>query len=485
MGMPADDFEGDINILKSTVSWQEQTSRGVGGIVANSLRGVAEIGENAGIPTSITRLSNAIGTGINYSLMNTPFYKFAEWGGKGGESTWFKTEMDRHQRLAQAIFGSMWGAFIIGLILTGGATYVAFPPSDKKKREKFYAEGHKGGTLEINLPDGSFIPLSLTVGPISLAAPYAATAGAMFNLAQTREAQQKVLNDEAAKRGVPAGKIRDIDATDVMALAGNAMLGTIMSSRTASGLAASGMEYGVPNSRKAIASFISPLIPGLPAYQEISRAMGVNLDPHLASVWDYMVPLPTSGARMVNALGDPVRTPDDVQRVIQALTAGSYPVPIDPQVAKDSAAYQTLYSAQYSPPSINPARGYAIKGEYRPMTETEVEQYTVARGQYFKAQLSTLGTNPTPQAVKAAYEEANQMALASVGVAVVQRRTGSLPLRTGKSSVRAAQRTPQPLIGRGLIRGSLRFRQPRRVGLRSRALGQPRGSLRRLRRVRV
>lgn len=422
IGLPADAFEQDINLLKSTVSWQERTTRGAGGIMANVLRGVSDVGENMGIPLSIARLSNAIGTGINYALMNTPAYKLAEWGGSGDVSPWFKSRLDREQRLAQSVIGTLLGGAAVAMVASGAVTVVSSPPQDKRKREEFYAQGHRPGTVEFNLPDGSFIPVSLTVGPVALAAPYFMGAGAVADLTKSREQQQTALNEEAVRKGLPPGKIRPVDFADVLYLAGQTALGTITSARTASGLAGSLMEQGVPNARKAAASFISPLVPLLPAFQEVSRMLGVSMDSKLASVWDYLVPLPTSGARAVNMLGDPVMTPNAIQRVLQVITAGTYPLAVNPDDVKANSAYAALFATDFRPPSINTAKGYNINGTFRPMTDAELEKYTVNRGEYLKESLSGLGANATKQQVQAAYQDANARALADVGAAATAAR---------------------------------------------------------------
>jgi hypothetical protein len=432
LGLPADAFEQDINILKSTVAWQEQTNRGVGGAVAGALRGVASLGESIGIPTSITRLSNAIGTGINYSLMNTPLYKLANVkvaGSTAEESPWFRTALDRNHRMVQAIVGTTLGTVAGALALSGLSTVQMMGPKDKKERDLWIAQGHKPGTIEFNLPDGSFIPVSMTVGPASLMAPYFSTFGAIHDLYSSRQKAQMKLNAEAKAKGIEPGKIAPVSSLDAMAVAGQALMGSIMSSRTASGLTSSAMENGVPNAQKLIASFVSPLIPALPAYQEISRMMGVQMDPKTASVWDFLVPLPTSPHRSVNVLGEPVETPDDVQRIIQVITAGSYPLPVNPADQKSQLGYSALFNSGYTPPSINPAKGYDISGTYRPLTDSELQQYTISRGQNLMSALSALGPNPTKQRVQQAYQQANAQALQGVGVALAHSTTKSAPAK--------------------------------------------------------
>jgi hypothetical protein len=307
-------------------------------------------------------------------------------------------------------------------------------PTDKKEREKFIQEGHKAGTVEILLPDGSFIPFSLTVGPFAIVSPYLAGFGGAVNLMDKRDLQQAKLNAEAKAKGLAPGKIAPVSPMDIVGIAGQAAWNTILGGSTASGLVGGYTEFGIPNATKGSAALISPFVPGLPAYQEVSRMLGVQMDKNLASVFDYLVPLPTSGARMVNSLGDPVRTPNDAQRVIQAITAGSYPFPVSPDESavnqSDSAAYQAMFASGFRPPSIVPGKGYDIKGTMRPMTSAELDQYTTLRGQYLKANLAGLGSSATPKEAKIAYQQANAQALAAVGV--------QTPYLAGKASSAAA-----------------------------------------------
>jgi hypothetical protein len=460
-GLPADAFEQTIDLLKSTTAWQERTEVGLGGLVANMMRGVASAAEDYGVPTFMTRLSNAIGTGINYALLNTPFYKAAT--GKmtvknpSGGSPWFQTDLDRNHRMVQSILGTTVGTTLGLLALSKAITVNMSGPKDKRERDEWIRQGHKPGTVEFNLPDGTFIPISLSVGPMSLYAPYLAAGGAVHDLVASRAKAQAKLDAEAKAKGLPAGKIDAVSALDVLAVAGSAMEGALMSSHSASGLASSLVEQGIPNAQKSVASFIAPLVPLLPAYQEISRAMGVQMDPKTASVWDYLVPLPTSPHRAVNVLGEPVETPSDIQRVVQTLTAGSYPFPVDPQQAAQQAAYGALHSSGYMPPAINPGTGYNLNGTFRPMNDAELQAYTIARGQNLQAALTALGPNATRQQAMAAYRQANAAALQSVGVTPTARSAGvrrapaaatahRAPVRAASRSAFASPRSHHALV---------------------------------------
>jgi hypothetical protein len=187
------------------------------------------------------------------------------------------------------------------------------------------------------------------------------------------------------------------------------------------------------------------MLPLVPGYQEISRMMGVALDKNMATVGDYLIPLPTSGARLLNALGDPVKTPNDLQRVIQSITAGTYPFSVDPvqslaSAGTDTAAYAALFASSYVLPTINPGKGYAIGGQYRPMTQDELARYTALRGEKLKAELAALGSlDGVPQdearkAVQAAYQRANSAALAEVGVTTPTRASAASGSATAGAS---------------------------------------------------
>ena len=81
------------------------------------------------------------------------------------------------------------------------------------------------------------------------------------------------------------------------------------------------------------------------------------------------------------------------------LPPGSYPFSVNPKEAEqegDSAtttAYQALFSSGFMPPVINPQQGHNINGVYRPFNASELEQYSVLRGQYLKENLAQIGAS--------------------------------------------------------------------------------------------
>lgn len=464
LGLPADDFQERNRLLRSTVGWNERETRGLGGLVGSTIGGISQAGESMGIPLMVGRFGNAIAISINRSLMFTPASGLSNAFGPG-TSAWHTTEADRLQRKFEMGIGSLAGLAAFLAVLVGAVVVRLSMPRDPEERALWEKQGIKPNTVEFHLGNGSFIPFSLNTGPMAPLAPYFAAGGALHDLAVSREKAQAKLNSEAAKRGVAPGKINPISIGDQLAVAAAAAQGVIMGGRTAAGLLTSVTDYGVPNSQKLIASQLSPLVPGLPALQEVSRMAGVTLDAKMATVWDFMLPLPTSQARKVNLLGDPAGTPNDLQRIIQVLTAGTYPGIVNTTEATEAAAYGTLYESGYRPPSIDPNKGYAIGGEYRPLSPAELANYTVKRGQYLKAELMNAGPTADPKIAAAAYQRANERALSEIGV------------EAARPVARAVTASPLPLARRprGYRGSSLRRRRP--------SLGFSKGPSLRLRRT--
>jgi hypothetical protein len=186
---------------------------------------------------------------------------------------------------------------------------------------------------------------------------------------------------------------------------------------------------------------------------------GVSIDPKMASVFDFMVPLPSSAAAKVNLLGDNVGTDDALQRVIQIMTGGSYGV-VDPALARAQVGYQSLYASGYRPPSIEPGKAFLIDGSYRPMTEAEQSKYAQLRGQYLKEELSGIGYTDDPKEVRQAYLRANARALSDIGASVASVET---PNKAASSPAPALPTvaSAQPVTATRALGGrSLKSRRP-------------------------
>lgn len=208
---------------------------------------------------------------------------------------------------------------------------------------------------------------------------------------------------------------------------------------------------------------------------------GIVLDQKLASVWDFMVPLESSGARKVNLLGEPVGTPDAMQRVIQTLTGGTYG-PIDPK-ANSTPAYEALFTSGYRPPTISPNKGYSINGTFRPMNDDELVKYTQERGDRLRQGLLPLGATADIETVRDVYSRANTAALRSVGVRIPEPETSSQgggniggialgpsrPVGLGRPSARSRtriRRGRRPRLARGRLGRTRLGRLGRRTGVR-------------------
>lgn len=426
LDMPADEFEERNASLRNQIGWNLPETKGLGGIAARLSSDIRDWGNRMGIPLPIAAFGNAIGTAINRGLHFTPLYWTTNLG-KGKESPWWKTPEDRAQRRAEALLGTMIGLPLFSMAAMGMGMRVQLrPPTDPEDRALWENQGHKAATVEILTGPNTWFTFGLTTGPLQTFAPYLAAGGALYSLLEKQDKKQKKLDAEAAKEGVPAGKVKPISAADLLMVAAEAAWQTVLGGRTASGMLASITDYGTPNALKTVSGQISPFVPGLPAFQEIQRARGVNIDAKLATMWDFMVPLETSHARRINMFGDPVGTQDGVQRVIQMATGGNYFANISG--VPETEAYRTLAMSEARPPSIDPNKGYLIDGTFRPMTDTELEKFTLIRGQKMKEAVEGVGSvegmDPieAKKTVQQALRAANRDALQTVGV----ENTGSM-----------------------------------------------------------
>ncbi len=474
-GLPADAIQENAELYRNTLGWNERETRGVGGLVGNLIHGVGRLLEQKGIPTPMGRFSNAIAIGINRMLQRTAFYALTDVHVLGGtrdvSSPWFRTQEDLNARRLEAAAGTLVGGLLLGLAWSGLARVWLKPPQDKEEKELWEREGHKAGTVEFQTGDGKTMVVPLAVGPLALFSPYLAAGGALYDLTLKQEKKQQKLNEEAARLGIAPGKVADPSFNDWFGVAVQSAQSMVLGNRTASGLFYSATDFGTPNLKKFTASQIGPFVPYLPAYQEVARMSGVTIDPKKANLWDLLVPLESSGARKVNSLGDPVGTPDDVQRVLQTM---ALPAVVN-KSGTSSTPYAVLQNTGFRPPTINPDQGYAIGGDYRPMNGEEMAKYTQLRGEYLKQALSQLSPDADVATVRAAYEEANTRALEAVGVTPTRR------VRTTTTTVSAGPRISRPLTARPVSTAGALAPRPsgsRLGGLRRSRLSRPRTTVR-------
>lgn len=455
IGLPADEFKQANQNVREVFGWNEQEiGKGIGGAVGYGVKRIGQAGESVGIPLALGRFANAISIGINRALHFTPLGFFPKAFSE--DNAWYRTELDRNQRKVEAALGTALGGIAIAMALSGAFVVRLRWPKDPEERDLMEARGEKPGTIMIPLGNGKFIVLSMNTGFLTPLAPYLAAGGALNEVLDTREKAQAKLNAEAAKKGLQPSKIRPLSMGDMAGVAAMAAYQTALGGRTSGGAVASLTDYGTFNFEKAVASQVTAIVPGLPALQEISRMSGVVLDSKLATFGDFLLPLPTSQARRVNFLGDPAGTPDDLQRIVQTLSGGNYPV-IDTENAKAKAAYEVMFASDVKPPSINPNKGYSIGGAFRPFNDSELERYSVERGRAYKEALSALPADADAKTVRAALTDANNRALATMGVASAGRVVRSV-----------ARGSARPKFGRGLRSRGLRSLRNKRTRLRSR-----------------
>lgn len=463
--------------MRSTIGWNERETAGLGGLIGEGIRRSSNFVGEFGLPLPMARFSNAVAISINRGLMFTPAYKLAEIGGKT-KSAWFATEADRHQRHVEAVVGTIFGALAWYLVYTGVITVRLRWPKDPEERELWERLGTRPGTVEFLMDDKRY-SVSMTVGPLAYLAPYLAGASAAYDLMAQKQKRQDKLEAEARKKGLTAPPMPGWSMGEIAGVVGNAVWGQLIGgSRTATGLVGTLTDYGTWNLTKFGASQVAPLIPGIPAMQDMSRLAGVKLDSKAAGFWDYVLTTPWSKARRINMLGDPMGNPSDVERIVSSLTGGTVPWGVDVESKKNEDAYSALFSTGYRPPSIAPGKAFAFADGYRPMTEEEVSQYAQARGENFKQELIGLGPDPDLKEVQAAYARANQRALQSVGV------TGTSSQPSPSRTSRAQVSTPRTSADVGISAPSLGRAGGRRFGS-SLRMGMGRGpSLRRARRGR-
>lgn len=474
-GLPADAIREKMELLKDRVGWNAPEEGGVGSLASAPLRALNRLGESyplfAAVSIPFGRFSNAIHMGVNIAASATPL---GFWPGafgvtslnidpktgiaKGG-SVLYRTAEDRRQMKAMATIGSSVGSVMGLLIMSGAATYRGKPPDDPEERQ-LWLKTHKSGTVEFNNPDGTFYTLSLTTGPMRYVAPYIAAFGTLKEKSDEIAKRQAKLDAEALAKGLPPGEAKGLGWDDYMAIAGNAAWSTMMGGRTAAGLIGAVSDYGVPNPRKIAASAVSAFVPLAPAWQEIQRVRGVQLDSKLAGFFDYLWPLQSSGAAQVNLLGDKVGSESLAQRIIQTATGGSYPFALSEQEIKDHTAYKVLFASDYRPPTISPLKAYALGGELRPFNKSELSDYTVKRGQFLKEELNKLEGSidsmtqaEAHKAAQTAYATANRRALEAVGVAIAP-KPGPSAFSAPASSLGLPSAYRQRSGGSGLIRPS-------------------------------
>lgn len=432
LGLDATDFQERLRLLRNTLGWNERVEGGFGGMVAKGVANIRRGFASMGIPVPSANFGNAIGIGINKVLTwSTPFAS-TNWGQEtlfgvdpkaiqeGGESLtgdpFYRTPEDRAQRKIESIVGSTAGGIVFTLAAIGLIAVRNKWPKDKEERDEWERLGLRPGTFDIPVGDGKVLTMSMTTGPFMVVRPWLAAGGAIQDLLRDRSKAQARLDLEAARKGLPPGKINPIEFTDLIGVAMQTAWAAVGGGRTASGMVGSMTDFGQFDIKKAVAGQLVPFVPFLPGLRDIARLTGNRADSRFASFTDMLLPLPTSGAAQVNFLGDPVGSGNALARISAQLSGGNVPWPRNVKDDEQSHPYKIVFGTEYRPPTINTAMGRNINGEYRPLTTQELAKYTKLRGQYFKAELNTLPVNATAGQAKTAYLRANDRALTEIGV---------------------------------------------------------------------
>lgn len=457
LGLPLDDAEARVRAEKNIWGWNEAVTAGFGGWAAKQINTTRQFATQMGIPMPSTNFGNAIGLMMNVLASHTPlamtdlghrlFFgvdpKAIETGGIAAKSDpFYRYPEQRIERKIEAYTGTAIGMALAGLIYMGYINYRRKWPKDKAERDLWEANGMRPGQLDIVVGDGNVVRLSATVGPFALFAPWMAAAQATRDIVEDREKRQAKLDAEADARGLPRTTLPPISFNEMISVPSAAMMASLTGGRTASGLVQSLTDYGNFNVTKAVASQISPMVPGLPAMREIGRIFGNRVDERMAGFVDFLLPIPTSGAQKFNLLGDKVGSKDALERLIGTLTGGTIPYPVS-ETAKDAGnAYRVLFSTGFRPPPIDANQPYAFADGYRPMNLTELGAYTRLRAKYLKAELSMMSPDSSKDAARFAYQTANQHALADVGAQIVHRQTQGRstggPILAGASATTAS-----------------------------------------------
>lgn len=403
-GLDANQIQEHAETQRQTVGWNMREDTGIGGAIGAAVRGPARAIERLGIPLPLGQFSNAIAIGINRALTWTPIGFFPSWFGgvdeQGvGRNAWFRTQADRNQRKLEAATGTLGGGLFVALAASGLIRVWIKPPDDPEERELWQKEGHRAGTVEFSAGNGKFIPVSLTSGPMSFfRIPLTAIAAAQDVIDQGVR-RRRNLEADARRQGIQVTDVPMVTMNDLSAAAVLGSFTAIMGGRTAGGAVRSlkaGTDRDSLTLMTAAAAQASPFIVGLPAYQEMQRALETRIDPAEANIIDLMFPTQGNDARRFNFLSDELG-PGFIQQLTQTLSGGTYPGVVDPAVLDAQRPYQIFRKIDYRPSPIERNTGVIINGELRPLSPEEYRDAQFERGKIMKEMLQDVDPNQDPR----------------------------------------------------------------------------------------
>jgi hypothetical protein len=393
------------------------------------------------IPTApLTSFGNAMALAAMQKLTYSPVGFLAKSGLFKGSPT-AETALDRQVMMSKATFGTALGGALAAAAAVGLIKVILRWPDDPEEKKKMEAANLKPGVVLFPLPGGGYFSVSLTAGPLALVSPEIVAGAAIYEVNAKKGKAQAKMNAEAAKTGTTPSKVPGWGSKDVMHVAGVVAMDLLAGTRTASGKASAFSDYGEIVSSKALSGWVSSKIPFLPLFQNTMKIAGVDIDSRMpGAFFDSIVPLPTSGSRRVNVLGDHVGEGRNFTDIISMFTRGTGQF-VSAQELAGTGAYANLITSGYNVPAIQQSKTYSINGEFRPLSTGELQRYTVARGQNFKRELETLGSldgmEPADarKAVQAAFQRANASALSEAGVTVTPRAETAASGRAARGTV--------------------------------------------------
>jgi hypothetical protein len=368
--------------LRSTIGWNIEETGGFGGLIGKGMKNASELMASIGIPNPVGRFSNAIAIGINRALT------FAGGGfvPKAFEgSAWYKTEADKTQRKIEAATGlGLSGAFA-ALVLSGALRVFTKWPDDKEEADLWEREGHRPNTMELDLPGGKILRVSLNTGPIQVVRPALAAIGELqYQFARRNRLNQKA--EAAAKKKGLKFEPRELTAKDIAGALAYGAYSAVAQGRTASGMIGSGVYRQAPDLGKIAAGAVSPLIPFQPLLREATAMSGAEFNPKDQTFINLLVPTPWSGKVDRNFLGDPVGTPRAQERIMSILTGGTAIVGGD----DPDRAYQVLAKTGWTPSTPQNNRFFQFGRVQRQATPEELTRMQEVRAVELKNRISQL-----------------------------------------------------------------------------------------------
>ena len=396
--------------LRSTIGWNIEEKFGPGGrIVGRGIKNASDWLASVGIPNPVGRFSNAIAIGINRALT------FAGGGfvPKAFEgSAWYKTETDKTQRKIEAATGlGLSGAFA-ALVLSGALRVFTRWPDDKEEADLWEREGHRPNTMELDLPSGKILRVSLNTGPIQIVRPALAAIGELqYQVARRNRLNQKA--EAAAKKKGLKFEPRELTAKDIAGALAYGAYSAVAQGRTASGMIGSGVYRQAPDMGKIAAGAVSPLIPFGPLLREVTAMSGAEFNPKDQTFINLLVPTPWSGKVDRNFLGDPVGTPRAQERIMSVLTGGTAIVGgEDPD-----RAYQVLAKTGWTPATPQNNKFFQFGRVQRQATPEELTRMQEVRAVELKTRISQLDpATATKRQLDRIEDIANAKAKKAVGI---------------------------------------------------------------------